>query len=420
MIGLAIGVAFATAMVGCGSGGRQAAGVASGGGTHPAPLPSGDVQASRGVHLALLYSSNLHGEYAHCGCGAHPLGGLVRRATVVERARAEADGVLLVDAGDMLLPPSVVRARQGLAPPPGEVARRARLLLSAYARMGLNALLPAEGDLAIGPGRLAQLAKSAGVPLVGANLVDERGTALFERERLVTIGGISVGIFGVVQALPEDHQLWKQWRVRTTDPTAAARAAVASLKARGADMIVALLHLGPAGAAAKLLEQVPGISWAVQGHSARQTEVPDSVGGAQLVEAMAEGKLAGRLDIHVVDGAGPFAHRGERALLLSILNDHKRQLADIERRSLEDKTDQLRDYYRLRRDGISAAIAREGELIRKLPSALRGSWFENRIIPLDESIADQREVAQLVAAYDAENARRRAARLPVGIAASSR
>ena len=45
-----------------------------------------------------------------------------------------------------------------------------------------------------------------------------------------------------------------------------------------------------------------------------------------------------------------------------------------------------------------------------------GSWYEGHIVPLDDSIPDQRGVGLLVAAYNAENARRAAARLPVGIA----
>ncbi|MEO7668993.1 MAG: hypothetical protein ABIW57_06620, partial [Polyangia bacterium] len=274
-------------------------------------------------------------------------------------------------------------------------------------------------DLAVGPGRLARLLKATNVPAVASNLRDGRdgkGQPLFERDRIVTVAGVSVGIFGIVQPQPEDQALWRQWRISATDPTATAREEVASLTARGARVIVALLHLGPAGAAEKLLLQVPGISFAVQGHSDQQLESPPTFGGARLVEAMSTGRLAGRLDLHVVGGATIFADKGERAQVLTIIADHRRQLADLEKRAAADKTEQLRDYYKLRREGISAAIIRETELARRLPGVVRGSWYENQIIPLDESIPDHPEVAVLVAAYNAESARRRAAGLPVGIA----
>ncbi len=378
----------------------------------PPPLPA--VETARGTQIALLYSSNLRGEYEHCGCPEHPIGGLVRRATLADRARAESDGVLIVDAGDMLL--SMQTPIENFVPPlPSEVERRARLILGAYARMGVHALLPADRDLRIGPAKLKQLLNTFHIPAIASNLTGRAGRPFFELDRMVTIAGVPIGIFGVVQPMEADRALWERWPIRVADPTATARAEVASLRARGAKMIVALLHLGAPGAAAKLLKDVPGITWAVQGHSDQQLETPETIGDARLLEAMSEGKLGGRLDIHVIDGGMTFADKGERAQLIEIIADQRRQLADIERRAAEDKTDQLRDYYKLRREGITAAIVRETEVARKLPAVVHGSWYENRIIPLDESIPDHVAIAQMVAAYNAEGARRAAAGLPVGI-----
>jgi hypothetical protein len=98
------------------------------------------------------------------------------------------------------------------------------------------------------------------------------------------------------------------------------------------------------------------------------------------------------------------------------MDDHKRQLDELARRAAEDKTEQLREYYKLKREGLTAAMTRETELARKLPTVIRGNWYENRIIPLDESIPDHPAIAALVAVYNRENARRVAAGLPAGIA----
>jgi len=393
-----------------GDGGATASpGAASGG---EAALP--ETKAERGTHLALLYGANLQGEYENCGCPSHPLGGLARRAIVVDRARAEADGVLLVDAGDMLLP-QVFHSEKLRPAPAGEWERRARLILSAYRRMGVTAVLPAERDLGLGPDKLKNLLKSTGVPAVASNLVDQQGRPLLARDRLVVVAGIPVGIFGVVAPLAEDAAAWKTWRVRATDPEATARTEVASLRARGARMIVALLHLGPIGAANELLRHVPGIDWAVQGHTGQQLEPPSVVGGARLLDAMSQGKLAGRLDIHVVGGSYSFKDRGARAQVLTIIADHRKQLSDLARRADEDRSGQLQDFYRQRRTAIQAALERELDQARALPPRIEGSWYEGRIIPLDEDIPDQQGVAQLVAAYDAESARRASAGRGVGI-----
>jgi hypothetical protein len=334
---------------------------------------------------------------------------------VIDRARVEADGVLIVDAGDMLLP-AWFPPQKSQPPDPGEIIRRARLVLESYARMGIHAVLPAERDLGIGPARLRQLIKSLNVPAVASNLVDSKGHLIFPPDRIVTIAGIPIGIFGVVQPSPQDEAQWRGWEIRATDPTSAAREEIVSLRRRGAKMIVALLHLGDASLARKLLEDAPGISWAVQGHTGRQLETPETVGTARLLEAMTLGKFAGRLDVHVVDGQLSFSDKGERAEMATIIADHRRQLVDLERRAAEDKTEQLRDYYKLRREGLTVSITREIELARRLPPVIRGSWYENRIIPLDSSIPDHRAISLLVAAYNAESTRRASAGLPTGIA----
>jgi hypothetical protein len=392
----------------------------AGGGGAAAQAPDAlisPVAASPGTHIALLYSSNLQGEFEPCSCPSLPLGGLARRATVFDRARAEADGVLAVDAGDLLLP-LAFHADGPHLPEPGEVERRARLLLESYARLGVAAILPAERDLGIGVLALRRLSKAARVPMVASNLVDRQGQPLFERDRIVTVAGVPIGIFGVVRPLDEDRGAWERWGVTATDPTEAARAEIASLKKRGARMIVALLHLGPANAARELLKAAPGITWAVQGHAGMQFETPETIGGARLLEAMSLGKLVGRLDIHVVGGqTASFSDRGERAQMLTILADHRRQLVDLEKRADEDTTDQLREFYKLRREGLTKAVARDIELSQRLPLVIAGSWFENRIIPLDESIADHPGTALLVRAYTDQNARRAARGLPVGLEA---
>ena len=395
-----------------GAGGR--AGTA----TVPAPAAAEanipETKAERGTFLSLLYGANLQGEYENCGCPSHPLGGLARRATVVDRARGEADAVLLFDAGDMLLP-ELFHSDKLRPAPAGEWERRARLILGSYRRMGVTAVLPAERDLGIGPQELKKLLKSAGVPAVASNLVDAQGRPLFDRDQLITVAGIPIGVFGVVSPLPEDAAAWKRWRVRATDPVATARQEVASLRARGARMVVALLHLGPIGAANQLLQEVPGIDWAVQGHTGMQLEPPSVVGGARLLDAMSQGKLAGRVDVHVVGGSFAFKDRGARAQVLTIIADHRKQLSDLAKRAAEDKAGQLQDFYRQRSAAIQRALEREVEQAKALPPRIEGSWYEGRIIPLDEEIPDQQGVAQLVAAYAAESARRAAVGLGVGV-----
>ena len=377
----------------------------------PAPAPA----PPRGKQIALLYSSNLGGDYEQCGCPVHPLGGVARRATVIDRARDEADAVLVLDAGDLFLPePESVR--DGKRPDPGEIERRARLLAAAYARIGTTALLPGERDLALGLPLLRRLARQSHLPLVAANLFGRDGKRLFDGDRIVDAGGVEIGLFGVTAApTPDDAAAFAAAGVEARDPVAAARDAVASLRARGAQLIVALVHAGDGSANRKLVAAVPGIDWAVLGHSGLNLELAEKAGSARLLEAMSKGKHVGRLDLHVVGGGLAFTDRGERAEIETILADHRRQLTEYDKRLGETDPAAMRDYYEQRHKEIEAAIARESALLARLPATISGSWFENRIIPLDAGTPDQQGVAVLVGAYDKESAARAAAGKPVGL-----
>src|SRR5262249_6542382 len=187
----------------------------------PAPAPP------RGTHVALLYGSDLDGAYETCGCPVHPMGGLARRATQIDRARADADAVLVVDAGNLFWPS---RIGPGGPPDPGELERRGRLVATAYGRMGTTAYTPGARDLALGVPVIRKLAKEARLPVISANLRGPGGALLFEADRLVAAAGLKVGLFGVTAV---GAGAGGTPGVEARDPTAAARDEVKSLRARG-------------------------------------------------------------------------------------------------------------------------------------------------------------------------------------------
>ncbi|HVV50063.1 MAG TPA: hypothetical protein VHO06_10425, partial [Polyangia bacterium] len=347
--------------------------------------------ARRGREIALLYSSNLQGKYAVCTC-VEPLGGLARRATVIARARAEADATLVVDAGDLFGP-------QGTA---AETERRARLLAAGIARAGLDAFTPGESDLAIGLPLLRKTAAAFRLPVVSANLYGRDGQRLFAADRLLEAAGVKVGVFGVTApATAEEANRLRADGIVVRDPADAAREAARSLRARGAAVVVALVHAGLPAQNRALVRALAGVDWAVLGHSALNLERPEKAGAAYLLEAQAEGKDLGRLDLHVVGGGTAFADRGARAELAAILADHRRQLGDDDHSLGQIDPASLEAYYRDRRQQLEAAIARETAALAALPRVLPGSWFENRVIPLDRSIPDDPEVARLIRDYGA-------------------
>ncbi len=330
----------------------------------------------RGRDLALLYSSNIEGHATPCDC-VRPLGGLARRATVVARARAQADAALVVDAGDLF---------DGK-----ESAEQARRLAAAVTAGGLDAFTPGERDLALGLRALRRL------PVLSSNLTDRTGARLFGSERIFRLAGVAVGVFGVTSPpAPADAASWRAAGIEAGPADLAARQAIASLRRQGAEVVVGLFHVGPPAEARRLVAGLAGLDWAVLGHSALNLEIPEKAGGARLLDAFAEGKHLGRLDLHVVGGSLAFADAGERAELEAILADHRRQLGEYDRSLGGMDPAALEDYYRQRRVQLQTAIARETAALNRLPRAVTGSWFENRIIPLDDGIPGEPRVSGLV------------------------
>jgi 2',3'-cyclic-nucleotide 2'-phosphodiesterase (5'-nucleotidase family) len=404
-------------------------------GRAPAPAANADAAAlvelppPRGKVVSLVYSADVAGEYERCDCAVAPLGGFSRRAAEVDRIRAESsgvDGVIQVDAGDLFLPVDAMDASWRPAPG-GEVERRARLLAAAYARLGVTAYTPGERDLRLGLPLLRRVLADAKIPVVSANLADERGHLLFDADRLVDVAGVRVGVFGVtapslvapetlwsLRSAHEPLPLFRPPGVVVRDALAATRAEVASLRARGATIIVLLAH---GGFVDELLARVPGIDWVVLGESPPKLETPEVVlapagHAVRKLGAMNLGRFLGRLDLHVVSGSGegPWADRDGRATLAARIASHEQQIANLAGRAPRDaRGDRLLETLRSR-------VADEVRELHALPPRITSDWFQNRVVALDTSVPDQIGTAALVAAYDAASAPARTKR--VGLAAS--
>ena len=86
--------------------------------------------------------------------------------------------------------------------------------------------------------------------------------------------GLKVGIFGVTRRRPRPARPGERDGVEPRDPVEAARRSTGDIvAARGAQLVIALLHLPTVAATAGGSGYaVPGIDWAVLGHVGRRFE----------------------------------------------------------------------------------------------------------------------------------------------------
>jgi hypothetical protein len=232
--------------------------------------------------LSIFFAADVHGRTEL----------LARRATMVDRARAEGHGVVQLDAGDLF-------ARGD----PGLVAKRARVLLAAYRRMGVDAMTVGERELALGPETVKSIASAAGVPVVASNLVDGAGANVFEHDRIVLTDQGAVGVFAVVEPRPDVAAGWsRQWGLVTTDPVTSSRAAATSLRARGARVVVGLFNgAGGVARATQVARMAGGVDVMVVGNAAQGGD--PGLGRRPLVVHTTEGGAEiGRIDVRLRSG----------------------------------------------------------------------------------------------------------------------
>src|SRR6266545_1131823 len=204
------------------------------------PVADSDADAARGAapeaaaavaetppDLALVYSSDLRGR----------VGGLARRATLVDQARIAIRLVLQVDAGDFL-PAATDDSGDGGS----SLERRTDLMLASYKRLGIDVVTVGKRELALTPERLRTALHAANLSVVAANVVGKGGRLVFPADQLLESGDRAVGVFGILEVAGESA-VWERHGLATTDAAEAARTASESLRARGAQLVVGLFHV---------------------------------------------------------------------------------------------------------------------------------------------------------------------------------
>ncbi len=238
--------------------------------------------ATHPSEVVLLTTTDVRGRLVPCACRV-PRGGLARLAGLADRVAA-ARPALWLDAGSRLAAPG--------APPEmgGDDAAADALLLGALGRHAGAVLNVGETELARGAARLRARARAAGVTLVASNLRARAGASPGEACVVTSVAGHPVGVIGLLA--PEATLGPARDSLVLDDPERAARAAVATLRARRVHAIVLLSALGLAGTE-RVVRAVDGIDLAVVGRGAPLESRGRTLGRTALVCAGEQGYALG-------------------------------------------------------------------------------------------------------------------------------
>lgn len=285
--------------------------------------------------VTLLHTTDLHGMLSSWDdLTDRPVArGLTRVATLVQRVRSEGAPTLLVDAGDALSGSPLTHVwRRGDRSRPEPV-------IAAMNALGYDALTVGNHEFDYGPAGLSQALADARFPLLAANVVDPvTGQPAFERSLVRELpGGIRVGIMGLcTPAVPlmADSALWSRYAF--VSPIEVAQREVSRLRgAERCDAVIALAHFGlekdPRTGAwregepqsenwgYRLATEVTGIDVILLGHT--HQSVPSlEISGVLVSQAGRHGEALGRIDLTFARAtdAAPWALKGKRARVLAV------------------------------------------------------------------------------------------------------
>ncbi|MCS6860556.1 MAG: hypothetical protein NZT92_09590 [Abditibacteriales bacterium] len=232
----------------------------------------GGSRADRADHLVLLYTGETQNFLEVCGCRQSGLGGLARRATLIQRVREETPHVLLLDSGNQADDP-----------------RRGEVIVRAMGRMGYHAVTVGAMDLRRGK-EFFDSAQAAGLPLVVSGGRSAGVPGWVKEWLLIEVGGRKVGVVGLAPG---------------GEPAGGEDASLVPLLSRlrrEAEVVVALSQLGMQrdrlmARRAQTGSSPPLIDLIIGNASAEGLTQPEVIGGTWIVPISTKGQHVGRVDI---------------------------------------------------------------------------------------------------------------------------
>lgn len=249
------------------------------------------------VDLVIAGTTDIHGwlrGWDYFANAVDSTRGLSRVATIVDSLRAaNADRVLLVDAGDDLqgTPITSIAVRDS-------ASGRSNPIIAAMNAARYDAAVIGNHEFNYGLPYLHGAIAQARFPMLAANVYRPDGSHAYVPSALVDKGGVRVGIVG---GTTPGTMIWDRDKVRgrieVRDIVPAVRAAVTDLRARGAEVVVVVLHSGLSepssydtvatglaseNVSARVAREISGIDVLVFGHTHR--ELADTTIGTTLVQ----------------------------------------------------------------------------------------------------------------------------------------
>ncbi|MGM9991971.1 MAG: bifunctional metallophosphatase/5'-nucleotidase [Candidatus Bruticola sp.] len=231
--------------------------------------------------LRILHLNDLHG----AALPEDGRGGLAQVAAVVKHEKAERpESSLVLNAGDIAEGTMISYLSEG------------SVVSESLAQMGCDAIEPGNHDFAWGQATMRSMLMQTNAPVVCANLEANEGHEFAQPYIIREINGVKVGILGLSTNVSNFTTDSKIEGLHYKDPIETAKRYVPQMQQDGADLIVALSHLG-IEQDRLLAANCPNLDIIVGGHS--HTELPEGeyVNDTLIVQSGYKGQFVGEIDL---------------------------------------------------------------------------------------------------------------------------
>ena len=145
--------------------------------------------------IVILGSANVHGEIEPCGWKKKPLGGLARKATIIDQIKQEGVNPIIVDAGNLFF--KNTQRTIGLNNEIGKI--NAETIVNSFNILGCDAFSVGANDLSDGLNYLLKLKNDSKFPFISANIVDKSNRIIFDPYVIVE-RDVKIGFIGLASA----------------------------------------------------------------------------------------------------------------------------------------------------------------------------------------------------------------------------
>jgi len=342
-----------------------------------------------GHTFSLIALAEMRGQIGPCGCTSDPLGDLSRTVQLADTIRGTRRPVLVVDAGSLLYSKSPV--------PPHLAAQeelKADLLAKTYTtKLGV-------GAIGLGPMDLATGADKLRFPRHAINVGPDAKVATKAPE-VLEIGASKVGVFGVIAADAITG-------IAVTDPIAAGKKAVSDLRAKGAQVVVALVQASSKKDAVALIRAIGGIDLSIGGLGAQAPEPerveiePTQVGDGWLIIPGNRGQVVSRIDVTTRPGTAPLVDAIGESAAASKIATIDAQLTALDADLVKFATDPDADKaFVAQKKAERIALAKDRDRLKASPlvAPATGSYFTLDQVRINKKLACNADVQNDVTAY---------------------